>query len=233
MDEGIIPKNMQQAFMAPDQQIKEAMALTAGMITMIDDAIGSILETLEKTGQLENTIIIFNSDHGDYMGAFNLLLKGPFAHETVNRVPFIWVDPEGRKAELAKGLAASVDIAATILDRVNLKPYYGIQGKSFLPMIAGKPSCRDYVLIEHEENKVYPGLKDRPNMRNLMTETHRITIYKGLEFGELYNLQTDPMACQNLWEEPDAAPIKAEMMHLLSQAMLDAIEPGPWPTRIA
>lgn len=233
MDEGIIPKNMQQAFMAPDQQIKEAMALTAGMITMIDDAIGSILETLEKTGQLENTIIIFNSDHGDYMGAFNLLLKGPFAHETVNRVPFIWVDPEGRKAELAKGLAASVDIAATILDRVNLKPYYGIQGKSFLPMIEGKPSCRDYVLIEHEENKVYPGLKDRPNMRNLMTETHRITIYKGLEFGELYNLQTDPMACQNLWEEPDAAPIKAEMMHLLSQAMLDAIEPGPWPTRIA
>ena len=62
--------------MASKRDLQEAMALTAGMITMIDDAIGEIIQTLEETGQADNTIIIFNSDHGDYMGAFSLLLKG-------------------------------------------------------------------------------------------------------------------------------------------------------------
>lgn len=70
MDDGVVPSNEQQAFMTSVREIKEAMALSAGMITMIDDAIGDILKTLEDTGQADNTIIIFNSDHGDYLGAY-------------------------------------------------------------------------------------------------------------------------------------------------------------------
>ena len=233
MDEGVEPGNLQQAFMAKPQQIKEAMALTAGMITMIDDAIGEILAELEAAGKLDNTIIIFNSDHGDYMGAFNLLLKGPFAHDSVNRVPFIWVDPRGREVETADGLAASVDIAATLLERLELTPYYGMQGKSFLNQINGGDATRDYVLIEHEENKVYPGFDKRPNMRHLVTDSHRMTVYKGLDRGELYDRRKDPNETHNLWDNPMAAEARAQMMFTLGQAMLDAIEPGPWPLRTA
>ncbi|MEM1298147.1 MAG: sulfatase-like hydrolase/transferase [Pseudomonadota bacterium] len=233
MDAGIVPDNQQQAFMASDQQIKEAMALTAGMIAMIDDAIGEVLAALEATGKADNTIIIFNSDHGDYMGAFNLLLKGPYAHDSVNRVPFIWVDPNGRTVETADDLAASVDIAPTILERCGLTPYYGMQGRSFLDQLQGKPGARDHVLIEHEENKVYPGFDKRPNMRHLVTETHRMTVYKGLERGELYDRVSDPCETHNLWNNPMASTAKAKMMFALGQAMLDAIEPGPWPQRTA
>ena len=219
--------------MAPDRQIKEAMALTAGMITMIDDAIGEILKTLEETGQADNTIIIFNSDHGDYLGAFSLLLKGPFPHSSVNRVPFIWVEPKRDTAQLADGLAASVDIAPTILDRVGVAPYYGMQGKSFLGQLDGGDGERDHVLIEHEENKVYPSFDRRPNIRNLITPTHRLTLYKGLEFGELYETDNDPNETDNLWDDPDFAGLKSELLFTLNQAMLDAIEPGPWPKRFA
>ena len=233
MDDGAVPKNEQQAFMAPDRQIKEAMALTAGMITMIDDAIGEILKTLEETGQADNTIIIFNSDHGDYLGAFSLLLKGPFPHSSVNRVPFIWVEPKRDTAQLADGLAASVDIAPTILDRVGVAPYYGMQGKSFLGQLDGGDGERDHVLIEHEENKVYPSFDRRPNIRNLITPTHRLTLYKGLEFGELYETDNDPNETDNLWDDPDFAGLKSELLFTLNQAMLDAIEPGPWPKRFA
>ena len=232
-DAGVVPKNQQQAFMASKRHLKEAMALTAGMITMIDDAIGEILKTLEETGQADNTIIIFNADHGDYMGAFSLLLKGPFAHESVNRVPFIWVDPKGRGSDLAEGLAASVDIAPTLLQRCGLTPYYGMQGRSFLGQLEGGSAARDFVLIEHEENKVYPGLKKRPNMRHLVTGSHRMTVYKDMEFGELYDLQGDPNETHNLWDTPSAASAKADMMFTLNQAMLDAIERGPWPKRFA
>ena len=233
MDDGIAPSNLQQAFMAPKHQLKEAMALTAGMIAMIDDAVGEILATLEANGQAEDTIVIFNSDHGDYMGAFSLLLKGPFAHGSVNRVPFIWADPERSGGGVADGLAASIDIGPTLLERCGLLPYYGIQGKSFLDQLGGGAPARDAVLIEHEENKVYPGFEKRPNMRNLVTPSHRMTIYKGLDFGELYDLRDDPNETRNLWDDADAAPQKAEMMIALNQAMLEAIEPGPWPKRFA
>jgi len=233
MDDGVVPENLQQAFMAPQRQLKEAMALTAGMITMIDDAIGDILTLLESTGQAENTIVIFNSDHGDYMGAFSLLLKGPFPHSSVNRVPFIWADPGFAGGQTAGGLATSIDIGPSILERCGLLPYYGMQGKSFLGQLDGRGSTRDAILIEHEENKVYPGFDKRPNIRNLVTSSHRMTIYKGLEFGELYDLRNDPDQTRNLWDDADAASRKAEMMIALNQAMLDAIEPGPWPKRFA
>ena len=233
MDQGVVPANKQQAFMAPERQIKEAMALSAGMISMIDDAVGEILRTLEATGLADDTIVIFNSDHGDYMGAFSLLLKGPYAHASVNRVPFIWADPLKPDGQVADGLAASIDIGQTLLERCGLLPYFGMQGRSFLAQVDGGPSARESVLIEHEENKVYPGFENRPNIRNLVTATHRITIYKGLEYGELYDLENDPRETRNLWDDPEAAADKAEMMIALNQAMLSAIEPGPRPERIA
>ncbi|KMW56215.1 Choline-sulfatase [Candidatus Rhodobacter oscarellae] len=233
MEAGVVPATLQQAFLASDGDIKQAMALTAGMISMIDDAIGEILAALEASGKADNTIIIFNSDHGDYMGAFNLLLKGPFGHDSVNRVPFIWVDPKGRAVETADGLAASVDIAPTLLERVGIAPYFGMQGKSFLGQLSGAPAARDYALIEHEENKPYPGLPERPNMRHLVTDSHRMTVYKGLTRGELYDRRSDPNETNNLWDKPEAAQAKAQMMFALGQAMLEAIEPGPRPHRVA
>ena len=228
-DSGNYPSVQQQAFIASEQDIKEAMALTAGMITMIDNAIGEILDTLEASGQLDNTIIIFNSDHGDYMGAFLLLLKGPFAHHSVNRVPFIWADPELPGVGTADGLAASVDIAATILERVGLKPYYGMHSRSFLDQLSGGAAARDAVLIEHEENKIYPGFDRRPNMRHCVTKDYRLTIYEGLERAELYDRKADPEETRNIWNDPDARAAREQMMFTMSQALLSAIEKGPWP----
>ena len=188
---------------------------------------------LAESGLDDNTIVIFNSDHGDYMGAFSLLLKGPFSHASVNRAPFIWAEPSNPQAREADGLAASIDIGPTLLERCGLLPYYGMQGRSFLNQItSGKPT-RDSVLIEHEENKVYPGFGTRPNLRTLITESHRLTIYKGLRFGELYDLLNDPNETHNLWNDPTAQGTKADMMISLNQAMLGAIEPGPWPERLA
>ena len=233
MDRGVVPQNPQQAFMASDQQLKEAMALTAGMITLIDDAVGHILGALKDAGLEDDTLLIFNSDHGDYMGAFSLLLKGPLPHGSVNRVPFIWVDPKARGEATVDGLATSLDIGPSILARCGVLPYYGMHGRSFLPQIEGSETTRDKILIEHEENKVYSGFDQRPILRNLVTDTHRLTVYKGLEFGELYDLRNDPNETHNLWDEPAAAQDKADLMIALNQAMLDAIEQGPWPKRFA
>ena len=60
-----------------------------------------------------------------------------------------------------------------------------------------------------------------------------MTVYKGLEFGELYDLRADPNETRNIWDDPAASKDKADMMIAMNQAMLDAIEPGPWPKRFA
>ena len=92
---------------------------------------------------------------------------------------------------------------------------------------------RSSVLIEHEENKIYPGLPSIPNIRNLVTESHRISVYKGIQFGELYDLSSDPDETHNLWDDPGSSKIKSELLFQLNQAMLEAIEPGPRPWRYA
>jgi hypothetical protein len=108
-----------------------------------------------------------------------------------------------------------------------------MQGRSFLGQLSGSPAARDKVLIEHEENKVYPGFERRPNIRNLVTDTHRLTVYRGLDWGEIYDLEEDPDQTNNLWEDPAHATVKTDLLIALNQAMLDAIEQGPWPKRLA
>ncbi|MGB1209567.1 MAG: sulfatase family protein, partial [Paracoccaceae bacterium] len=119
----------QTAMMLDPQQIKEAMALTAGMIAFVDDAIGDIMACLDRTGQRDNTVVCYNADHGDYMGDYNMMLKGALPFRAITRVPFIWSDPTDRRPATSDALASTVDIAATILDRVGIEPFNGNQGR--------------------------------------------------------------------------------------------------------
>ena len=100
------------------------MALTAGMVACIDDNVGRIIAALEESGQLDQTVIIFNSDHGDYLGDYNLLLKGLLPTRGVTRVPLIWSDPRDRTARTTDALASTIDLSATILERAGFEPYY-------------------------------------------------------------------------------------------------------------
>lgn len=96
--DGKLPPIPQMPFRADDQHILEAKDLTAGMIMMIDDHIGRIVQKLKDTGQYDNTVIIFTSDHGDDLGDFNLMLKRPLPLPAITRVPMIWSDPDTRAA---------------------------------------------------------------------------------------------------------------------------------------
>jgi arylsulfatase A-like enzyme len=214
--------------MASERELLEARALTAGMITMIDDAVGEIIATLEATGELDNTIVIFTSDHGDYLGDLNLLLKGPNPRRSINNVPFIWADPRAGDQVTRSDLASAVDIAPTILSAAGCVPYYGIQGHD---LFAG--SRRDMLMIEHEDNKPTPGFTAPANLRTLMTREHRITVYHGVEWGELYDLQADPGELCNLWDDPASLQVKTDLLQRLSQSLVAAVDPSPWPSRLA
>ncbi|MEM9579429.1 MAG: sulfatase-like hydrolase/transferase [Pseudomonadota bacterium] len=227
------PMTPQTAFMAEDRQVQEAMALTAGMITMVDDAVGAVMRQLKTLGMDQDTVVMFTSDHGDYMGDFNMLLKGSPPFRSVTNVPFIWSDPRDPEARVSSQMGSTVDISATILDRAGLDPYNGIQGKSLLNAIAGGQGPHAQLFCEYNDVVARLGFDDPPLVRSLITPTHRLTLYLGLEWGELYDLTTDPKETHNLWEDAGHAYVKAELTLRLAHELIDQMDRSPMPQYLA
>lgn len=231
---GTAVKNSQMLFACTEQETREAIALNYGSISFIDAAIGRVLEAVQQLGLADNTVVVFTADHADFLGDHQLLLKGPIHYRGLTRVPFIWHDPARRQARRCDALTQTIDIAPTILERAGVPQWNGIQGKSLLPLIAGESaSVRDTLLIEEEGQRYYMGFPDRVRMRSLLDGRHRISIYDGVPWGELYDRRDDPEELDNLWHEPKGAPLRAEMTEKLARTMIDLQETSPYPTRIA
>jgi arylsulfatase A-like enzyme len=223
------------AFAVNAKEVREAIALTYGMIAMIDDGVAKILKRLNELGLAQDTIVVFTSDHGDLMGDHQLMLKGAYAYQGLIRVPFIWAEPAGAQAGTrSDALFGTLDIAATFLDRAKLAAFNGLQGKSMLPAIAGMAdSGHDAVLIEYGSQRPVPALPPELSMRTLVDRRWRFTIYRGVPWGELYDLQDDPQELHNLWDEPASAAQKCELSGRLVQKMMELAEHSPSPTHTA
>ncbi|MDO9437816.1 sulfatase [Hydrogenophaga sp.] len=218
------------SFVATDRELRETMALTCGMIGMIDDAVGDILRALDENGLRDDTVIVFTSDHGDYLGAFNLVLKGALASQAINRVPFIWSDPRARGAVVSPALASTIDIAPTILARCGVLPYHGMQGRSLLPCLEdAEVTVQDSLLVEYQDNSARQGFTRPACVRSLMTLRHRLSVYKDEAWGELYDHQEDPDETHNLWDSPAHRELRSSLTQQLVHKMLDAIDPSPKP----
>lgn len=223
----------QEAFTAGPDEIREAMALTCGMIAMIDDAVGALVSKLRKIGRLDNTVIVFNSDHGDYLGDFGLLLKGAMPLRSINRVPFIWSDPSSRPANVSNALASTIDLAPTILERAGLKGYHGIQGKSLLSNLDSSSALREHLLIEHQDSFKRYGLPRFAMIRTLVTQDWRYSVWRGESWGELYNLRNDPDESHNLWDDLAYRKDRRELAEMLTHQMLENIDQSPHAKRRA
>ncbi|WP_390913443.1 sulfatase-like hydrolase/transferase [Pseudosulfitobacter sp. SM2401] len=233
LQNGVGQKIPQTAMMLNDQQIKEAMALTAGMMAFVDDAVGDIVAALERNGQLENTVICYTSDHGDYLGDFNMLLKGALPFRGITRVPFIWSDPDNRTAASSDALASTVDLAATILDRVGIEPFNGNQGKSFCGATAGADGVRDELLIEYNDGGMRLGFETPARVRALITPKWRYTMYLDQDWGELYDLSADPNETLNLWDSADHFAARAHLAERMTHHLTAQMDESPLPDRIA
>ena len=234
-DAGKAVKHTPLPFACTAAEARQAIALTYGMITMIDDAIGGILAKLAALGLADDTVVIFTADHGDFMGDHQLLLKGPMHYQGILRVPFIWVDPErpaqGRRSA---ALAQTHDIPATVLIRAGLAPFNGMQGQSLLPLIAGDESSgRSEILIEEEGQRLCLGFAERVRMRSLFTGRWRISVYDQVEWGELYDLAEDPNELRNLWDDAGAQRLKTDLLAALARSMVRNTDTSPFPIAVA
>ena len=179
----------QRTFAVTEREAREAIALTYGMITMVDDAIGSILGWLKTLRLDEDTVVVFTSDHGDFMGDHQLLLKGALHYRGLVRVPFIWNDPsaDSRGAGQSRAFAAPSISPIRFSIAPALQGHNGMQGSSLLPAIRGEKPATIRLLIEEHQRRGYMGLKNNFRARSLITEDSRLTLYEGVDWGELYD----------------------------------------------
>ncbi|MHA2039614.1 MAG: sulfatase family protein, partial [Promethearchaeota archaeon] len=188
--------------MVDEETAKIFIALTYGTIKMIDDNVGRILNTLEKTGLSKNTMVIFTSDHGDYCGDHGLVLKGPAHFRSVINMPLIWKIPGETKPGISDSLVSTVDLPKTILNLLDVKKKLipeNLQGFDISNMLTNpKYKIRRQILIEHDEEIA----KDKVfRLRTLITEKHRLTLYDGYDdFGDIFDYITDNAEINNLWD---------------------------------
>lgn len=225
------------SFACTEQEAREAIALNHGNLANIDDGIGRVLAQLRALGLDENTVVMFTSDHGDLLGERGLMFKGGLHYPALTRVPFIWRDPDAATAARpvsTPALAQTIDIAPTVLARAGLAAANGMQGRSLLPVIDGtQAQVRDELLIEEESQRSDFGLDRRLRMRTLRDAHHRLSLYDGQQWGELYDLQDDPLELRNLWFDPAAVPLRQQLTQRLARAMLAATDDSPYPDAAA
>jgi arylsulfatase A-like enzyme len=216
------------------REAQEARALTAGMITCIDDAIGGVLRALDRSGRREDTVLIFTTDHGDHLGDHRLMLKGAEQYQSIVRVPFIWSDPRpSGHPSRTDALASTIDIAATVLDRARIEPFTGIQGRSLLPTLETDGAVRDCVFIQYDHQAPSADSGLPPRVHTLIDDRYRLSVFHGTNWGELYDLAGDPGEFDNLWDAPAHAATRADMCERLAFVEMEHVDRVPLPTRRA
>ena len=221
-----------QARRPEDFDAERIQAAYYAMIELIDDNVGRMLDALEGSGQLENTVVIFTSDHGELLGDHGLLLKGCRFYEGLVRVPLIiswpghFLEDQQRQA-----LVELIDIAPTLLDLVGVSIPERMQGRSLGSLLTDADAIdyhREIVRCEY-----YSALN--PNAREhfsgsyatmIRDDRYKLIVYHGHDIGEVFDLHTDPDEFDNLWDDPAMMPVKLRLMQQSFDALAFAVDTG-------
>ena len=213
-----------------ERHAREAMALTAGMISMVDDAVGAVRDAVDTTGAGDRTVQLFTSDHGDMMGDHGLLLKGPLHLDGVIRVPLLWSDPQRPSVAASSALVSTVDIAPTILARAGVDIFNGMQGRDLGAALEIGTPVRDQVLVEQDAHVPLALTGELPpRLRTIVTPQWKMTTYLDQDWGELFNRVDDPHETQNLWADAAAEAVRAELLFALTQELMRTVDRSPLP----
>lgn len=178
-------------------------------------------------GLTENTLVVFASDHGHFYGQHGLIAKGPFHYEDMVRVPLIVSQPGCvPTGVVSDSLQSLVDFAPTVLSYAGLDMPRAMSGVDETAVWRGQvETIREHVIVEnhHQPTTIH--------MKTYVDNRYKITVYFNHDYGELFDLQSDPQEVDNLWDKPAYGQLKAELTMKLLQAEME--KEILWMPRIA
>lgn len=190
-----------------EQKIRLATAMYYATISQIDHHVGRMIQHLKNKNLYDNTLILYNSDHGDYMGYHHLLLKGNYMYDPVIKVPLIVKYPNQANAgTLSTDLVNTIDVGPTLLNIANCETPNTMMGSDLRTGVQDRP----YMFAEMGRGREYM----------VRSHTHKLLLCKNPEQSQFFNLQEDPFELHNRIQAPESQPLIADMKHALMQWVL-------------
>jgi N-acetylglucosamine-6-sulfatase len=193
----------------PDADIRARLEMLLG----VDESLARIVQTLRDMGQLDNTVLIFTSDHGYFYGEHGLNEERRLAYEETARVPLIVRYPRVAAAgATSPQLVQLTDLAPTILALAGVPDTVARQGRSLVPLLAGQtPDWRTSVLLEYYTDQVFPRTLTM-EYQAVRTERYKYINYVELAgMDEVYDLETDPFELNNIIETDSGRRVLPEL----------------------
>lgn len=191
---------------------REAIRHYLAFCTYEDHLFGRVLDALEASGQAQNTIVVYVSDHGDYLAEHGLWCKGLPCFRGAYEVPLLIRAPghDGGAGREVDAMVSLADIAPTLLDLAGIDPGRPFAGRSLVPFLDGvtPPDWRDALFTQTNGNELY-GIQ-----RSITTRDWKL-VYNGFDFDELYRLADDPHETVNLAGDPSLVGVRRSLYRRL------------------
>jgi arylsulfatase A-like enzyme len=242
-----------------DELIPRARANYMGMLRLIDDQMKRLVGFLDERGLRENTLLVFVSDHGDFVGEYGLMRKGPEVPEILTRVPMFWHGPGiAPRGDAHPAHVSLVDVFPTLCEAADLPQPAGVQGRSLWPLLTGSAYPEEEFASAYVEQGIgglhytdedVTALDQKPGFNaersafdelNAVSQSGLLRMVRRGDWklaldmhgrGQLYHLPSDPLELRNRFGDPDCAAVQGELLVDLAAWMMRAQDPLPVPER--
>ncbi len=208
---------------------QEEIRLRAAMMASVDEGVGMILDSLERSGRLDDTFILFLGDNGYFFGEHGLGPERRFAYEEGIRAPFVMRYPRRIKAGTTiRNLVLALDIAPTMVALAGGRPTPAMQGRSLLPLLAGKRAgWRKSFMAEYFSENAMSWLVGM-TYKAVRTDRYKYIHWVnrgGIEgmIDELYDLEKDPYELRNVINSRAYAGVRAKLHRELAKLVAESI----------
>jgi len=217
-----------------DAQLREMTANYYGMISLIDHNVGRILNAIDEAGIRDNCLIVFTSDHGDLLGDHGLYLKGPTPYEGLLNVGAIVSGPGIPPGEVISDPVSTLDFAATFCDLAGAGALKNAQSQSLRPYLeSGKKAEGMRTAAYSEWNMDASRCGVEVEIRTVRTAQAKLTIETESGAGEMYDLSTDPLEMDNVFEDPKYASLRSDLEKKLNDRPGPVLDTFPDPIGMA
>jgi len=243
-----------------DEMLNRSRANYHGMLRLIDDQTKRFVQYLEDSGVRDNTLLVYISDHGDFVGEYGFMRKGLEVAEVLMRIPLIFHGPGIiSNTDAHPAHVSNVDIFPTLCEALGVNAPAGVQGRSLWPLLTGKayPAAEfdsvygeqgfgglHYSETETLDPAVEGALPETGPLGfdelNSWTQSGSMRMLRKGDWeiamdmqghGQLFNLAEDPVELNNLFDDPGLDALKVELLTDLAAWTIRSEDPLPYPRR--
>lgn len=203
-----------------DEQFLRTKRSYYANMTLIDEKVGEVIQQLKDKNMYDDTLIIFTTDHGDFMGDYGLVEKLQCLTDSLMRVPLIVKPPiQGFDGIITDDLATNIDVASTCLSAAEVD----------IPIVLSNYPYTTYWVDKEKKVRDHIYMEAR-DIRGILKDGIKTMHYTNRDYGELYDMNKDRLEKNNLWEDPTYNEQKLEAYRLMMDHMYKAIPEchTPW-----